>query len=105
MDNRLHEIFPVESSNMKFMIVVEDYFTKWVEVEHFVNIIETNTCKFIWKNIIYRFGVSNSIISNKETQFQVKKLKIIYDELGIRRHFSTPYYSQANEQLEAVTKY
>lgn len=36
-----------ERSNMRFIIIVMGYFTKWLEVESFVNIIETNTCKFI----------------------------------------------------------
>ena len=39
------------------MVVVTDYFTKWVEAEALENIRDVDVNKFVWKNIITRFGV------------------------------------------------
>lgn len=39
------------------MIVVVDYFTKWVEAEPLTTITSKTMTKFLWKNIIYRFMI------------------------------------------------
>ena len=46
------------------MIVVIDYFTKWVETEPVMMITKVKITIFAWKNINYRFRVSRVIISN-----------------------------------------
>ena len=48
----------------KFAIVAIDYFTKWVEAEPLSTITEAKCTGFIWKNIIYRFGVPHSIVTD-----------------------------------------
>ena len=37
-------------------MVGTDYFTKWVEAKPLANIRDVDAKKFIWKNIITRFG-------------------------------------------------
>ncbi|KAL0319898.1 UNVERIFIED_CONTAM: hypothetical protein Sradi_5251300 [Sesamum radiatum] len=44
--------FPLAPGERKFLLVVIDYFTKWVEAEPLARIIEGKVMKFIWKNII-----------------------------------------------------
>ena len=55
--------FPKAAGNKKFMLVNTDYFTKWVEAEPFANIKDADAKKFIWKNIVTRFGVPHTVIS------------------------------------------
>ena len=43
-----------------------DYFTKWAEAEALANILEVDVKKFVWKNLITRFGVPDSFISDNE---------------------------------------
>ena len=47
---------------MNFLLVAIDYFTKWVEVEALPTITEAKIQNFVWKNIIYRFGIPQMII-------------------------------------------
>ena len=49
---------------MRFVLVVVDYFTKWVETEALANIRDVYVKKFMWRNIVMRFGVPNSLISD-----------------------------------------
>ena len=35
-----------------------DYFTKWAEVEALANIRDVDVKKFVWRNIVMRFGVT-----------------------------------------------
>lgn len=54
------------------MLVIIDYFTKWVEADDFVNIWDVNVKKFVCKNIITRFGVSWALILDIGLQFDSK---------------------------------
>ena len=47
---------------LRYVIVAVDYFTKWVEAEALKNTKAQDVRAFIWKNIIRRFGVPQSIV-------------------------------------------
>ncbi|XP_056695057.1 uncharacterized protein [Spinacia oleracea] len=59
----------------RYVIVVIDYFTKWVEAEELMNIKTYDVKAFIWKNIITRFRVPQPIIFDNGPQFETPKLK------------------------------
>ena len=61
--------FSTAIKQLKFLVVGIDYFTKWVEAEALATITEKNVCNFIWKNIIYRFGIPIVLVSNNKKQF------------------------------------
>ena len=42
---------------------------KWVEAEALETITEAKIQNFVWKNIVYRFGIPRAIISNNGRQF------------------------------------
>ena len=60
--------------------------------------------KFVWKNIVTRFGITPSLISDNGFQFDSKFFRRYCCELGIINKYSTPTYPQGNEQAEAVNK-
>ena len=96
--------FPKAAGNKKYLLVSTDYFTKWVETEPLVNIRDVDVKKFIWKNIITRFGIPHSFISDNGLQFDSKSFRRYCCELGITNRYSTPAYPQGNGQAEAVNK-
>ena len=49
--------FPKAVGNKRYLLVDIDYFTKWVETEPLANIKDADAKKFIWRNIVTRFGV------------------------------------------------
>ena len=50
--------------NRRWLLVRTDYFTKWVEVEPLANIRDVDAKKFIWRNIVTRFEVPHTLISD-----------------------------------------
>ena len=48
---------PTATAQKKFLLVATNYFSKWVEVETYANIKDKDVTKFVWKNIICRFGI------------------------------------------------
>ena len=95
---------PQGKYKMKFAIVAIDYYTKWVEAEPLQEITEARTTGFIWRNIICRFGIPHSLVSDNGTQFDSAGLKKLCLDLGIRKHFSSVAHPQSNGQVEAVNK-
>ena len=77
-----------------------DYFTKWEEAELLTHITDADSKKFVWKNVITRFGIPRVLMSDNGTQFD----KTFYEQYGIRNHFSTPAYAQGNGQAESSNK-
>ena len=70
-----------------------DYFTKWIEAETLANIRDVDVKKFLWRNIVTRFRVSESLLSNNGLQFDSKAFHKFYSDLGIKNRYSTLAYS------------
>ena len=90
--------------NKRYLLVNTDYFTKWVEAKPLANIRDVDAKRFIWKNIITRYGVPRTLISNNGLQFDSKSFRRYCCDLGITNKYSTSAYPQGNGQAEAVNK-
>ena len=73
-------------------MVGTDYFTKWVETEPLSNIRDIDAKKFVWKNIVTRFVIPRTLISDNVLQFDSKAFRRYCCELGIRNIYSTLAY-------------
>ena len=61
--------FPIETRQLKFLIVNINYFTKWVEAEALATIIKKNIRNFVWRNIIYKYEIPRVLVSDNRKQF------------------------------------
>jgi len=55
---------PQGKKQVKILLVAIDYFTKWVEAEALTTFTEAKVQSFMWKNIVCKFGILRTIISN-----------------------------------------
>ena len=81
-----------------------DYFTKWVTTEAYTIVNQSDTINFVWKHLIYQFGVPRELVVDNGTQFQNNKLKELCNTYHIRLNFAFVSYSQSNGQAEATNK-
>ena len=95
---------PKAAGNKRYLLVGIDYFTKWVEAEPLANIRDVDAKRFMWKNIVTRFGVPHTFISDNGLQFDNKAFQRYCCDLRITNRYSTQIYPQGNEQIEAVNK-
>jgi transposase InsO family protein len=87
-----------------YIIVVVYYFTKWVEaMPTFKDDGETATL-FLFNWIISRFNVPREIVTDHGSHFQNQMMTELTSNLGLQKEHSSPYYPQANGQVEAVNK-
>ncbi|XP_010420641.1 PREDICTED: uncharacterized protein LOC104706174 [Camelina sativa] len=92
------------SRQKKYILIMTDYFTKWVEAEAFAKIGTEQVQKFVWKNIICRHGLPYEIVTHNGTQFTSLQFEGFCAKWRIRLSKSTPRYPQGNGQAEATNK-
>ncbi|KAK2444202.1 hypothetical protein QL285_015246 [Trifolium repens] len=98
------EIKPASSKNQRYILVGIDYFTKWIEAIPLPNVDQEAVINFIQNYIIYRFGIPETITTDQGSVFTGRKMQEFAQEIGFRLLTSTPYYAQANGQVEAANK-
>jgi len=97
-------IEPKASNGHRFILVVIDYFTKWVEAASYANVTKQVVVKFIKNNIICRYGVPSKIITDNGTNLNNDMVQALCEKFKIEHHNSSPYRPQMNGAVEAANK-
>jgi transposase InsO family protein len=79
--------------------VAVDTFLKWIEARPIVNARSKEAVSF-FTNIIYRFDIPNTIITDNSTQFTGKKFLNFCDDNHIRVDWSAVAHPKTNGQVE-----
>ena len=95
-------LLPLGKGQVKFLLVDIDYFKKWVEAEALATITEAKIQNFVWKNVICRFEIPMTIISDNGQQFDNQGFRDFCSNLGIKNQFSSPG-ERTNEGDESNT--
>ena len=95
---------PTTPAQKKLLLGATDYFSKWIEADAFSSIKDRDVTRFIWKNMVCRFGILRSIVSDNGLQFDSRVYQDFFQELKIKNLYSTPRYPQSNGQAEASNK-
>ncbi|XP_072077791.1 uncharacterized protein [Arachis hypogaea] len=96
--------FPVSPGQVKYLIVAIDYYTKWIEAEPLATISSSNCRKFMWRQVITRFGIPEVVISDNGTQFTDKKFVEFLAGLGIKQRFSSVEHPRQTEKSSPQTR-
>ena len=60
---------PTAPTQKKLLLVAIDYFSKWLEAQAFSSTKDRDVTQFIWKNIVFCFGIPRSIVFDNDPQF------------------------------------
>ncbi|KAJ0744440.1 putative nucleotidyltransferase, Ribonuclease H [Helianthus annuus] len=96
--------FPRSSGSAQYLLVVVDYFTKWVEARPFTVISGYNVTRFFWEQIVCRFGLPLYIVSDNAKQFAENPFKRWCENLKINQVFSSVSRPQGNGQVEQINR-
>ncbi|XP_015957286.1 uncharacterized protein LOC107481515 [Arachis duranensis] len=94
----------IDYAKHKFILVAIDYFTKWVEAVPLIEFGQNEIIDFIEEHIIHRFGIPQTLSTDQGTMFTGQRIKNFATSRNINMVTSTPYYAQANGQVEAANK-
>ncbi|GJV13465.1 reverse transcriptase domain-containing protein [Tanacetum coccineum] len=96
--------FPEGPGKVKFLIVAMDYFTKWIEAKAVATITGNQVKKFVWDNIVCRFGLPGEIVSDNGKQFSDNPFKDLCDKLNITQGFASVKHPQSNRLVERANR-
>ena len=90
--------FP-SSYGYKYILLVVNYVSKWVETIPTTNCDAKVVLNFIRRNIFSRFGTPKAVISDEGSHFGNKLAKY-----GVKHHVSLAYHPQCNGQAEVSNR-
>ena len=85
-----------------YIIVAIYYPMKWDEAMPTYAEDGKTTALFLFNHVIARFEVPLSIVTDHGSHFHNQMMEELSAKLGFRHENSTPYYPQANGQVEAI---
>jgi len=97
-------IEPKAANRHRFILVVIDYFTKWVEAASYASVTRSVVVRFVKREIICRYGLPRKIITDNGTNLNNKMMGEMCEEFKIQHHNSTPCRPKMNGAVEATNK-
>ncbi|XP_060972619.1 uncharacterized protein LOC133038471 [Cannabis sativa] len=94
----------LQYGGVKYAVVAVDYFKKWAEAEPLATITSKKVLDFFVKNILCRYGVPQTIVSDNGKQFDNDLFSEFCKKNGIVKSFASVAHPQANGQVEVVNK-
>jgi hypothetical protein len=83
----------------KHLLVAVDKFSKWIEALPIFNVRSEEAVSF-FTDIIYCFGIPNTIITDNGTQFTGKKFLNFWDDNNIHVDWSAVAHPKMNRQVQ-----
>ena len=90
---------PAAPGKLTYLLVVTDYFTKWIEAAPYAQIQEKQVVDFVWKHIICRFGLPKEIVCDNGSQFIGTRFRGFCENWGVQLKFSTPEIPNLMDKL------
>ena len=100
----LGKIRPMSRQGNSYIMVVTDYFTKWVEAIPLSDQTASTTSKALVKHIVSKHGLPKAILTDRGSNFMSKLFSNICHYLGIDRKLTTAYYPQTDGQTEKFNR-
>ena len=91
-------------SGNKYILVATDYCTKWVEAIALRDNTARSVAKFLYNNIMTRFGCPVELVFDQGKHFLNKVIRLLTNTHMIIHKKSTVYYPQANGLAESSNK-
>lgn len=95
--------FPVTSAGNRYVLVVMDYFTRYVNLFPLKDQHATTVAKYIFEYIRHH-GVPESIHTDQGGQFESDLIKHLCGFLGINKTRTSPYHAQSDGMVERLNR-
>ena len=86
-------------SGFTHVLVAVDKFTKWIEAKP-IKSLDTGTAVSFIRELIFRYGVPHSIITDNGSNFDSEEFRAFCDSQGTRVDYASVAHPQSNGQAE-----
>lgn len=97
------ELPRIENGN-RYILVICDYFTKWVEAFAMPNMETVTIARLLVQEVLTRFGIPSSLHSDQGKQFEGNIFTEMCKVLNIKKTRTSPYHPQCNGLVERFNK-
>ena len=88
----------------RYILVVGDYFTRWVEAYAIPNQEATTVAKKITEEFFFRYSPPEQLHSDQGRQFESTLVQEVCKLLGVHKTRTTPYHPQSDGMIERFNK-
>ncbi|KAJ8652004.1 hypothetical protein O0I10_012401 [Lichtheimia ornata] len=94
----------VTKSGNRYLLVAVDYLTKWPMARAVARIDEETTAKFMFEEIVEKYGVPNYLLTDRGSNFKSQMVVNFLKGLGCRHLTTTAYRPQTNGCCERLNQ-
>jgi hypothetical protein len=91
---------PPAQGNIRYVVVVVEYFPKWIKSKPLDTITSATIQMFFWQSVICRFGVPKAITMDNGAQFDSEAFKAFCNQIGMKIHFASVRHPESNGLVE-----
>ena len=88
--------FPATQRKKRFLLVIVDYFTRWIELFPLHSTTSTQIADILTNEVFTRYGLPKFILSDNGPQFVSNMFKSFCETLGIDQKLTANYHPQSN---------
>jgi len=88
--------FSTTSRQKRFLLVIVDYFTRWIELFPLKTTTSYDIAQIISNEVCSRYGIPSYILSDNGPQFASKFFKSFCETIGIKQKYTANYHPQSN---------
>ena len=96
--------FPESLAGNSYVLVVGDYFTRWVEAYPIANQEAVTVARKLTDEFFFRFSLPEQLHSDQGRQFESEVVAEVCKLLGIRKTHTTPYHPQSDGFIEGFNR-
>src|SRR6266511_1669601 len=93
-------LLPQTEDGYRYIVVAMDYFSRWPEARPLTHANAWQVVKFIYEEIICRFGTPRVLQSDRGTHFVNEVIQELTDKFWIQHSLSSSYHPQSNGLVE-----
>ncbi|CAG2188088.1 unnamed protein product [Mytilus edulis] len=94
--------FPITKFKNRYVLVLMDYFTKWVEAYPIPDMGSCTVARYFCKEFISRFGVPRIFLSDQGPCFEARLFQQLCDLFGIHKTRTSSYHPMTDGLVEKM---
>ena len=92
----IDHVGPLRNRKRKWILVMMDSATRWLEAGIVTSLSSKTTAKFIQDNWLCRYGAPEAILTDNGTSFAGSPVRKLLNKWQVIHHRTSPYHPQAN---------